>query len=387
MRVSKWLWRKLGRVTSGGALIPQIDGLRFVAIMAVLLFHMHYLFVDEGMAQNGWQAAVDHIWLSGYFGVKLFFIISGFILALPFARNAFGEGKKPRLKNYYWRRVTRLEPPYVISLSILLIYGLLAGTSLGEIVPHFLASVFYVHYFVYGEPSTLQFVAWSLEIEVQFYLLAPLLTRVFVLSNRWQRRAIIVAVAYGFFFWSHLAWEPFVDRTLIGQLPYFLIGFLLCDLWLNEWKEVSRHKIFWDVAGLLAWGLLPFCVFSPKTGGHPPMWVQLGVKPVILFIAYSAAFRGALWPRFFSLRPVVVIGGMCYTIYLFHNQLIQIVIHGIFDAREWTADYNWRLAAVPLVVFLVVAASAGLFLLVEKPFMDKEWPKKVRAWWREKRAV
>lgn len=383
--MSDWLWRKLGRVTSGGALIPQIDGLRFVAIVAVVAFHLHYLFVDEGMAETGWQAVVDHVWLSGFFGVQLFFIISGFILALPFARAAFGEGKKPKLKAYFWRRITRLEPPYVISLSILLVYALLAGTSLGEIIPHFLASVFYVHYFIYQEPSTLQFVAWSLEIEVQFYLLAPFLTQVFRLPNCWLRRVVIVGVGYAFFLWSHLAWQPYVDRTLIGQLPYFLLGFLLCDLWLNEWRTASQKKVLWDLVGLVAWCALPFCVFSPKTGGHPPMWVQLGVKPMLLFLAYSAAFRGALWPRFFSLRPVVTIGGMCYTIYLFHNQLIQVVIHGIFDVREWTTDFGWRWAALPAIIFLVVAACAGLFLLVEKPFMDKDWPKKLRSWCQKKK--
>ncbi len=68
-----------------------------------------------------------------------------------------------------------------------------------ELLPHLGASVLYIHNLVYGVWSTVNPVAWSLEIEVQFYLMAPLLCRVFLIESALVRRAVLVAGAAGCF--------------------------------------------------------------------------------------------------------------------------------------------------------------------------------------------
>ena len=104
------------RKTNTTAFIPQIDGLRFVAIVMVLLFHIN-LFVTSKIPFAFSRPAADSWWLFRFLdsnrkGVLLFFVISGFILALPFAKAAREQGKPVELKRYYLRRLTRLEPPY-----------------------------------------------------------------------------------------------------------------------------------------------------------------------------------------------------------------------------------------------------------------------------------
>jgi hypothetical protein len=98
---SAWLAKRLSRVTSSGELIPEIDGLRFLAIASVLLHHTMSIYLRESgrsavevQSQSVWAAASSQSWwvplaYSGHFGVNLFFAISGFILALPFAKRSF----------------------------------------------------------------------------------------------------------------------------------------------------------------------------------------------------------------------------------------------------------------------------------------------------------
>ena len=185
------LRQRLLRITSSGRFIPEIDGLRFFAIGAVLLFHVNGYYRDKCGRTFDPPLEQDPLYLLfnlGNIGVQLFFVLSGFILALPFAEHHLLGAPKVPLKGYYYRRLTRLEPPYIVNLLLLFSARvLLAGTALG-LLPHLLASLFYVHSLTYGTWSRINFVAWSLEIEVQFYLLAPLLAWLFAIPGRRLRR-------------------------------------------------------------------------------------------------------------------------------------------------------------------------------------------------------
>src|SRR5262249_10274230 len=126
---SIWLAEKLSRVTSSGELIPEIDGLRFFAISIVILHHSMSILLPASSRTGSlhtpadWFAAGNqYSWLvdisyCGHFGVNLFFAISGFILALPFARKLLSGLPAPGWKSYYLRRVTRIEPPYAICIT------------------------------------------------------------------------------------------------------------------------------------------------------------------------------------------------------------------------------------------------------------------------------
>jgi peptidoglycan/LPS O-acetylase OafA/YrhL len=105
--------QKFKRITYSTSYLPEVDGLRFLAIFSVVvIMHIpnylndkfyHYQFIPQGYWKN--------FSIAGGHGVGLFFVISGFILSLPFAKWRLNKGKKISLKNYYLRRVTRLEPP------------------------------------------------------------------------------------------------------------------------------------------------------------------------------------------------------------------------------------------------------------------------------------
>ena len=178
-----WLQKHLARITSSNRFIPEIDGLRFIAISAVLLFHINGYLVVHGQSSITSQAAADplnSVLQVLNYGVELFFVISGFILALPFAQQYINEAKPVSLKAYYLRRVTRIEPPYLIALFVWFAALVLAHkVPVSQLLPHLFVQIFYLNNIVFKTIPLICFVAWSLEIEVQFYITAPLLAKVF----------------------------------------------------------------------------------------------------------------------------------------------------------------------------------------------------------------
>src|SRR5262249_9161565 len=99
--------------------VAEIDGLRFLAIALVVVHHVEALFSDRAafaVRVGGPGRILQRVLEHGDQGVPIFFAISGFILALPFARQRLHAGRRVSLSGYYWRRVTRLEPPYIIAM-------------------------------------------------------------------------------------------------------------------------------------------------------------------------------------------------------------------------------------------------------------------------------
>ncbi len=372
-RVGDWMLRTLSRVTSSGRFLPEIDGLRFVAVASVVIYHAHgnFLPAKPDFASPAWAGA-NTLLLLGWFGVPLFFVISGFILALPFAERRLAGAPPASLKSYYLRRVTRLEPPYVICALILTTMAIWSGGfELADLARRFVAGVFYVHWFAYHEMNPVNRPTWTLEIEVQFYLLAPLLATVFAIRRTALRRLVlataILAAAAQKVFW----YDEFLFRTLPGQIQFFLVGFLLADVYLVDWKSAPVRRPVWDLVGIVAWAAMPAILLADEL-------FEL-LLPLTMLLAYVAAFRGPWLSRFFRAPWIVVIGGMCYTIYLYHVTLIGN-LRPLLVGDVAPAYAPMSLVRAAIVLLGVLVASAVLFVLFEKPFMRKDWPARVGAW-------
>lgn len=371
--------------TSGRSFIPQIDGLRFIAIMSVVAFHVraicsyHFHASPAGTTIEG--DPVNDIFSVGHYGVSLFFTISGFILSLPFARQYLCGGNQVGLREYYVRRVTRIEPPYVIHLVFLFV---LCGLVLCRLpshpylyqnpawldysLKHIFSSLIYSNGFIYGTHPYPNIVLWSLEVEVQFYLLAPFLAGIFRIAEAWKRRTFIgILILLGPLAVNSIFAPAYqVSFSLLGNFQYFLIGFLMADLYLLNKIEATR-SYRWDLVFpvvLTAVVLLRHCFLLPV------------LLPWLMFFCCLAAFRGVSTAKFLGSPWIATIGGMCYTIYMYHWLMISMLVRVTGRLRTHILWVDLLIQFV-LMSLIIIGVCAVLFAIFERPFMQRDWPARI----------
>jgi peptidoglycan/LPS O-acetylase OafA/YrhL len=376
---SRWsrLLAPFQRITTSGRFIPEVDGFRFIAILLVFVFHLAGTVATNSPSElipsieNG---SLRQIANTLDIGVPLFFTISGFILGLPFAEAALKQKKQVNLKKYFLRRLTRLEPPYILCLMISVLIKVVSGRGIVRYLPHLLASMFYVHNAYFGYQSTIDSVAWSLEVEVQFYILAPLLAAVFLIRTGYARKFLLGAMIVASTAVSVLVKADLrLWLSLLGFAPFFLIGFLLADGFIT-WPKSTTWR--WDL--VFAVGLPALIVLRWET----PQ-VSAWLAPWLIWAVFQAGLNGVVFRRFLSWPIITTIGGMCYSIYLFHNQLIYgfaLVTRHVFFA----SPYGLRLICQFLLIApLVLVVTGAYFVFVERPCMRPDWFPSALQWFRQ----
>lgn len=365
------------RITTSGRVIPEFEGLR-TSLIFVILVHLDFVYSSlkpsQVVTMPGFSAGLFRL---AYHAFLLFFSISGFIIALPFAEHRLAGGPAVSLRAYFLRRFTRIEPPYVFNLLVIFAYAtLVAGAPAGELMPHLLASLFYLHGAVYGTSSTINVVAWSLEVEVQFYLLAPILAALFfgIRSWKWRRGALAATMlAFAAVQWLLPEETGFIANSLVRFLPHFLAGFLLADLYALRESATCEWK--WDVIGALV------LIAMYTSAQARPLSVFL--FPFLVAGFYWAVLRGRALNRCFTWTPLTLLGGMCYSTYLWHAQIISFFAPRTAGVRAGSAYLPNLAIQCGLLGPLILIFCGAAYVFVERPCMRRDWPQR---WWRRLRG-
>ena len=230
--------------------------------MAVLLYHVQgFVAAKAATAGQGTTGLLQRILGEGSYGVPLFFALSGYILCRPFL-----GGRQVSLKRYFTRRLSRLEPPYLISMVLVFAAKVWAlNLAFSDLFPNLVASLFYGHNLIYGAHSLVNGVAWSLEIEWQFYLLAPLIFAIVARSPGFLRHAgLLILIGMGG--WAYAAGFEADPRIGLSLLRYF--GFFMAGVWVAVLDEdhpaFGRDSVLFDLLGVAAWA----CVLAALLGGR-----------------------------------------------------------------------------------------------------------------------
>ena len=383
----------LRRPVATGAYRAEIDGLRFIAIAIVMVGHFlerAIRFFPDAAAHIG--VGDTTVFERAGLGVYLFFTISGFIITRQVIRAKASPLSPGFLKSYFGRRVLRIEPPYVI-LLVATYLALLATGYRPENAIHFdvapssllvslATSVVYLHDLVWGAYPRLFPPGWSLEVEVQFYLLAPLLFFAYFKVPRGAGR-----VAFGLAVLLLACWVSLRVPERIGPLHmhfsilnffrFFWLGILLADL--DGWIA-SRVSARPRAAGSVAWLGLALFLIAPSVPDEamvPAMALRIvGLAALIAMFAGGLAAGSSF--RAFCVRPwVSLIGGACYSIYLTHQQAMQAMTS---LAAKLMPGAGLGTICVLMVLELLICTAIGLvfYALVERTFMIKDWPRRLR---------
>lgn len=364
-------FERFRRITSAGNYIPEIDGLRFVAIFWVVAW-MHLPTMMDKHLFGGRLFSSSYayaVMLEGGQGVPLFFMISGFILALPFIKEKLLEQNKVALSRYYLRRLTRLEPPYLLALLIAFIATIVVNTySVTDMLTHLGASAVYMHNIIYNSASPVLGLTWSLEVEVQFYILAPFLCYVFLIKNHFARRSLLLLFII-FFVWY--AWYVSFTHPVVlpNFLCYFLAGLLLADLYCTKQQSGLNNRVGF-ISGIIIFIGLPFLVPGNSL-------LIFCLKFFLMFTAFYLVLFNARLRQFFSKQIITIIGGMCYSIYLLHTLIISGSLH-LLKQMPIISGPVGIIFYVIILLAAVLLVSAAFYRWVEQPCMRKGWWKRAR---------
>lgn len=371
--------------------IAPMDGLRGVAVLWIALFHFAVLgdaSKDPWLAAIAAAPAIAAAIRSGPFAVDLFFLLSGFLLTLPWLLNAARGAPPPDTRRFYARRFWRIGPAYYVQLLFLFVVAMPAlhgptywRSDLYVYAFNGVAHGLFVHNLTPLSSGSLGVngALWTLAVEAQFYLLLPLLAPLFVRAP-WRCLAIATAVSAGWIAGAHHGFEGLVRlyqewgrhwqwpedairRLLAIQLPaylvHFALGAVLARAWLR-WRERPRRRgpaiLFWIGVAVLA---------AVSGGWSRPLgdqsWLaSLAALGAILLAA--AADTTGLAAAALGRGPLAFMGRISYSAYLWHLPLLAL-LQRLAGLAPW--------ALLPLYLASVVATGWLSWRWIEQPFMRR----------------
>ena len=365
---------------------PLFDSLRAIAALGVMVAHVGFFAGAIQHASYGSLVANMNV------GVTLFFVISGFLLYRPFVAADLEGRRRPRVRDYARRRVLRIVPAYWVALTVLAIYPGLVGVFTGK------WPFFYFFGQIYG-PGTTPVeglaVAWSLNVEVSFYVLLPFYA--WALSRlagrlRHDRRVsvelavlfVLAAASVGLRVWDLRGGGSMLQVTLLTTFFWFALGMSLAVISAAFRSTLvrpaplrlveSRPGLCW-LAAACFYVLLAVLVNTDSAQQEVAytneQWlVQHLLAGVVAFMLVLPAVFGddrSGLPRVVLGLPVLGwLGLISYGIFLWHGGVLLIWVEQ--GALTWSESSRFMLLTA-LTFAGTVACAAVSYYVVERPFL------------------
>lgn len=369
-----------------------LDGLRAIAALSVFGVHFNQMI---GLDATAGPFELKRWLANGNTGVALFFVLSGFLLSLPFWKHAFAQGSKVDIKEYFLRRLARILPAYYLCLGGLLTIMAFRGSapSLNNVLSHLL----FLHNINDWHILSLNSPFWTLAVEMQFYLILP---AIMYFLGRLSFKGALLAVSilaistyaanYGLisFLNDRNHWPiqvtviwPFslyisgpdsfvLTYSTLAHLSYFLIGMATASIYV--WRSLRRPAIDQrttasDIVFFASAGTIFMILSTPldnileaPTGHYNWPTVPLLLASMILVTPSTRFARKLLgaWP----LRWMGVIS---YGIYIFHYP-IQKTLFRVLEQIGLSPTTYWGLFAVGSLAITAIVAALS-YTLLEHP--------------------
>lgn len=357
---------------------PELTGLRGVAACWVMLFHLWGLARAPRVVVAGLD--LTPLFSVGYLGVDLFFVLSGFLLGLPFLAWALGRKPFPDLLTYAKRRCLRVLPAFYMQLAILVVAGFVATGAWPIGLRQLLAYLSMQFVFFDGIAPMLNGVWWTLPVEWNFYLLLPLLGLAFARARWWLIALGVLVAVLGFrLFCYDLLLEdrsigPIAYPMIIqlpGRLDEFVFGMLAAWFHLRRSASAPRR----DLACLVL-GLAGVVALMAGLDGRGDIFATGDVRWIFVYatcagaslalVVRAAAARVRLAQWLFGGRVLAFLGTISYSVYLWHLVVFQYAARAGLTTWKIAAGFG-GLALVLVPIVLVVAWIS--YRWTEHPFL------------------
>jgi peptidoglycan/LPS O-acetylase OafA/YrhL len=386
----------------GNPRFPFADGLRALAVLSVIFCHSGGVSGAFHTASWGWLTIYV-----GWAGMCVFFTLSGFLLYRPFAAAHAGLRPGPSVRAYARRRVLRIVPAYWLALTLLAIYPHVTGPFTSHWWVYYgFAQVYSVDYLSHGIGP-----AWSLCVEMTFYLLLPLLAvAVMRLGGRfrWWRAELAMLVPFAAIGVTGRALvaasdlPPWVANTLLSYTELFAVGMAIAVVSVAVERRgraparlegAFRRSWPWWTAAALAIALAhgAFDMFHVDATRPTLPRVSDVIVCQLLFAACAAAMLvpvvlggGGAIRRLLAARPLVFVGVVSYGMYLWHEPLLTWVAN--FHAagaptaagpgiQHWFGGHQVTLTLMVATIALSMLAGSVSYYAVELPFLRRKEPR------------
>ena len=341
-------------INSALAYRREIDGLRTVAVLPVILFHAGF-----------------SIFSGGYVGVDVFFVISGFLITTIIVKERSDD--RFSILRFYERRARRILPALFVVIAVCLPLAIITmlpsqlrdfGRSIVA-VSLFVSNVLFWReggYFSAASEEKPLLHTWSLAVEEQYYLFVPLVIMALWRLGRLRlgiALALAAAVSLGLAEWG---WrnQPTANFFLLPTRAWELLSGSLLALWLGRRAQPSGLAA--QAGGLVGLAMIagPIFLFSGGTP-FPSLWTVLPVAGTVLIILCASP---STWVgRLLGWKPLVGIGLVSYSAYLWHQPLFAFA-----RIRSLDEPPQWLMAGLAVLALLL---AWGTWRFVERPFRDQ----------------
>lgn len=368
--------------------VPELDGLRGLAILLVLVFH--YVSQEGAAARGSLPALLQRFVIMGWTGVDLFFVLSGFLIGgiLMDARES-----PTYFKTFYVRRFFRIIPIYYVWILLYLALIGIAGAQVTRlsnsgirppinfgIYGHFLFLQNIVVYSFSGIAGAWFGHLWSLAIEEQFYLVAPLLVR--FASPRLLKRILAGVILGAPLFRIFLLWGLHVPASSVAVLmpsraDALAVGMLAAALYREENQSLSRivqerPRLLYLVLILLTLGMGALWWLAPQSS--TPGMQSLGYTWLAFFyvtLLLLAIGRGQGWVgRLTRIAWLRELGAVSYCVYIIHI-VVNVGLHAVLLRKAPSISTGKGAIVTVLAAFVTYGAAKLSWILFEGPLQRR----------------
>lgn len=375
--------RKIFNVSNNS--IGELDGLRGIAVLMVFF---HHILSSMQISIGNINVSLFFHW--GHLGVNIFYILSGFLLAMPFLKGYY-TNDKVNLKVYFGKRALRILPAYYFYLTLyvlLLNPSLISRAGVGTL----LANILFLQNF--GQIEIINPVTWTLAIEVQFYILLPFIYRFFVGKNILKPivgmfsfvlvyRVIIYFILRPDMTGMNLLFYRTSEYNILGCIDNFTIGMVIANIYVRK-KLLNKENEFNNIVGISHFisKISPLVIMALIYNYY--MWkntesiihsiyfsffFDLSFYLIIAALLITILFNDSKINKILKNIGLRTIGISGYSIYLWHMLLQGILAqtHFINSTENEAIRYiKWTIMSI----VIIIPFSMLMYLLVEKYFID-----------------